>query len=580
MLIDITLMAVRGSRLGATLALVGSLLWVAPARANWTTYRGDAARSGIDWSSTGSLPFSSVWGSQTLPGDVYGQPLIYNGLVIVATESNDVYALNESTGQVVWHRNVGIPVPDSQLPCGDISPTVGITSTPVVDPETNRVFVVADTWNGSNASSIRHQLAGFNVADGTPVQGLPIAVDPPGQDPTAQLQRTALALDGGRILIGYGGNAGDCGNYHGWVVTASETGGSLLATFEVEPNSGSTGGAIWGSGTGAAVDSAGNIWVATGNGFSGDYEYQESVLKLDPNLSLLDSWAPSNWATLDSTDTDLGSGEPLLLPGGLVFQIGKEGVGYLLRTSGLGGTGGAPAFQAQVCGSTTDASFGGAIYANGVIYATCEDGLRALSLNTAAPSFAPLPGWQVTSAVTGPPIFAGGLVWANRAGGGGFDGLDPNTGQPTVTQSTSGLQRFTTPSASDGKLFVATLRTVQAYTIAKAAPPSPPGGSPPSTPAGGATPSSASSTATCGCSGARCRLTVALKVPRHARVIAAKVIFNRKVTGSKHGRKLKRLSFTPPRNRRIFTIKLRETTSDHRHLTIFVHYRQCRRVRR
>jgi outer membrane protein assembly factor BamB len=575
-------MTLRVSRLGAAVAVIGSLLlaiWAAPAEADWTTYRGDTARSGIDWSSGASQPFAPAWESQNLGGPVYGQPLIYKGLVIIATEGNDVYGLNESTGQVVWHRNVGIPVPDTQLPCGDISPTVGITSTPVIDPATSRVFVVAVAWDGSNASSIQHRLVGFNVSDGSPVAGLPILVDPPGQDPTTQLQRTALALDGGRIVIGYGGNAGDCGIYHGWLVTASETGGTLVATFEVEKDS--IGGAIWGAGNGPAVDSSGNIWTATGNGSGAPYEYQESVLKLDSNLNLLDHWAPSNWAALDSGDTDLGSGDPLLLPGGLVFQIGKEGVGYLLRTSGLGGTGGAPAFQAQVCSSTTDASFGGAIYWDGVIYAACEDGLRALSLDAAAPSFAPLAGWHVTSVVTGPPIFAGGLVWANQAGGGGFYGLDPKTGQPTVTQSTSGLQRFTTPSASDGKLFVATAQTVQAYTIANAVPPaSPPGGPPPPTPAAGATPSSASSTATCGCRGARCRLTVALKVPRRARVIAAKVIFNHKVTGSKHGRKLKRLSFTPPRNRTSFTIRLRETTSDHRHLTMFVHYHQCRRVRR
>lgn len=440
----------------------------ASARADWTTYRGDSARTGVDTSSAGSLPFAPGWTSASLGGAIWGQPLVHDGLVVVGTESDQVVALSETTGQVVWQASAGTPVPSSQLHCGDISPTVGITSTPVIDASTNRVFVVADTLTGG---SIQHQLFAFNLADGSAVPGFPVSVEPPGDVPVDQLQRPGLALAGGQVIIGYGGNDGDCGTYHGWLVSVPETGGPLLS-FEVEPSSGE--GAIWAAGNAPPVDSSGHVWVSTGNGDSGSsYGYQESVLKLDPSMNLLDHWAPSTWQSLDSGDVDLGSSAPLLLPGGLVFQIGKEGVGYLLSASSLGGTGGSPLFQASVCGG----SWGGAVYDAGIIYVTCSSGVQALELNSTAPSFSPLASWQVASAVNGPPMVAGGLVWATDWSNGMLYGLNPQTGQPVVRQSTPSMAHFATPSASDGKLFLATGQTVEAYTIANPAPiaaPAPP----------------------------------------------------------------------------------------------------------
>src|SRR5690242_12632136 len=206
-----------------------------------TTYRGDQARTGVDTSSVGSLPFAAAWTSPSLGGALWGQPLVHDGLVVVATESDQVVALSEATGQVAWQASAGTPVPSSQLHCGDISPTVGITSTPVIDPSTNRVFVVADTLTGS---TIQHKLFAFNLADGSAVAGFPVDAEPPGDVPADQLQRPGLALAGGQVIIGYGGNDGDCGTYHGWLVSIPEAGGAQHV-FEVAP-SGSEG-AIWSS---------------------------------------------------------------------------------------------------------------------------------------------------------------------------------------------------------------------------------------------------------------------------------------------------------------------------------------------
>jgi hypothetical protein len=229
------------------------------------------------------------------------------------------------------------------------------------------------------------------------------------------------------------------------------------------------GGAIWGGGDGPAVDGTGDIWVATGNGSpAGGFGYQESVLRLDENLNLLDHWAPGNWATLDAGDVDLGSSQPLLLPGGLVFQIGKQGTGYLLSASALGGTGGAPLFQARVCGG----AYGAALYTAGVIYVPCDDGMHALALAPASASFTQLAAWHVNSAAVGPPIFAGGLVWSAGTGDGVLYGLDPATGATNFSATVGSFEHFSTPSAGGGSLFVAAGDRVSAFRIAAAPPPS------------------------------------------------------------------------------------------------------------
>jgi hypothetical protein len=347
-------------------------------------------------------------------------------------------------------------VPSTALPCGNISPVVGITSTPVIDPGTGAIYVVADTSD----SGIRHRLYGLNLGDGTRTAGLPVTVDPPGSIPANQLQRAAIALDVGRVIVGYGGNDGDCGTYHGWLVAAAENGAGSLLTFEVDASG--NGGAVWGAGNGPAVDSSGAIWASTGNGSSSSYGFQESVLKLGASLSLLDWWAPSNWQFLDNNDVDLGSSDPLLLPGGLVFQIGKEGVGYLLSAASLGHTGAAPRFQAPVCSG----SFGGGIYWGGVIYVACSDGIHALALNTSAPSFSSLSGWSVNGAAIGPPILAGGLVWSAGWSNGVLYGLSPTSGATAFSADLGSFHHFTSPSAGGGRLFVANGNKVTAFAIA------------------------------------------------------------------------------------------------------------------
>ena len=398
----------------------------------WTTYRHDASRSGIDPDSTSPVTPSQAWQTTALDGEVYGQPLVYGSYVYVATENDSVYKLAAATGAVVWSAHLASPEPSSMAPCGDISPSIGITSTPVIDPASDRIYVVGAVL--ASPGVVQHELFAVDLSSGQTIAGFPIMVDPPypsGGRAVNQLQRPGLALDGGRILIGYGGNDDDCNTYWGWLVSVAVDGTQGLSSFQVDAGKGHHEGALWGGGDAPTVDAAGNVFVATGNGSgdsSSDPDYGDSVVKLNASASPLDWWAPPNWQSLDSSDADLGSSMPSLLPGGLVFQSGKDGNGYLLNGADLGHV---SAAMSEASGFCSGGSYGGSVYdpANSTIYAACNGGLRALSLDAGPPpSLAAKAGFAAPSSATGPPMIAGGLVWVTNYSSGTVYALDPTTG--------------------------------------------------------------------------------------------------------------------------------------------------------
>ena len=203
------------------------------ASSSWTVYHGDAAGLGV------AAPVASVntttraWTSPALDGQIYGEPLVSAGRVYVATENDTVYALSAATGAVAWSAHLGRPVPSGSLPCGNITPTVGITGTPVIDQSRGEIFVVADELvNGKPA----HVLAGLATASGK--VEVTTDVDPAGADTAALLQRTGLTLDDGQVVFGMGGNFGDCAAYQGRVIAVQETGGTPK-TFTVDAAAGS-----------------------------------------------------------------------------------------------------------------------------------------------------------------------------------------------------------------------------------------------------------------------------------------------------------------------------------------------------
>jgi outer membrane protein assembly factor BamB len=420
---------------------------------SWTTYRHDGARSGVDPDSTSPLAPTQAWQSPALDGQVYGQPLVYGGRVYVATENDSIYALNAATGAVVWMTHLGTPVPQSVTPCTPIGPTIGITSTPAIDPASGRIYVVTDTWDGVRTTTIAHQMFALSLSDGSVATG-PVPVDPPGSLPRYQLQRVSLALTDGKLFIGYGSYS-DCGLWHGYLVAVPEAGGPLQM-FEVDGGPGESEGSLWDSGNAPVIDSSGNVWIATGNGSSKSFDFQDAVMEFAPgSLAILDYWAPLDWSFLDGNDLDIGSSMPVLLPNGLVFQVGKQGIGYLLNAGALGGVRPAP-YEGAACDPASWAgSWGGGIYYNGVIYVACQLGLHALSLDSAHGTFTPVSGWHVDPNGVSPPIEAGGLIWSADYDNGLLVGIDPSTGQEKFSANLGGFEHFQSPSAAGGRLFVA-----------------------------------------------------------------------------------------------------------------------------
>jgi outer membrane protein assembly factor BamB len=519
----------------------------------WLTYHHDFFRTGVDPYKLASPSISSLnksWTSSTLDGDIYAEPLVARGMVFVATENNTIYSLKANTGEIIWHTSLGSPVPQSDLPCGNIDPT-GITGTPVIDLRTQTIFAVAFL-----GETHRHELFALDLSTGK--VRFETNVDPPGSDPKVHQQRGALALsfynensssslpnegtvgeEGGRegmvVYVPYGGLFGDCGPYHGSVVGAPISYVSLGSSSNsnnkdvTSNNSGSENPAgsattgseetnqqlpllsyqvpvkreagIWAP-SGPAIDQSGNILVSTGNGEPSDnFDYGDSVIKLSSDLGKVIDWfAPSNWAELDRSDTDLNAIGPSILSnnhyivsdGSMenqsnnstdtseIFQIGKEGVGYLLNGYDLGGIDG-QIFSAQVC---DEGAFGGTAYAGPYLYVPCREGLVALYLqsavgsnnnnNTAAsgsnnnndnPYSTYSVKWKGPSFNAGPPIVANGIVWSVDIENGQLYGFDQYTGETKFQEDLGKVVHFTTPSSSHGQLFVAASNNVLSFSV-------------------------------------------------------------------------------------------------------------------
>ncbi len=422
----------------------------------WTVYHRDSAGTGVVVGSGSVATGQPAWTSTVLDGELYGEPLISGGRVYVATEHDTVYALSSTTGRVVWSTHVATPVPASNLPCGDIEPTVGITGTPVIDPGRDEVFVVADELV---AGRPEHQLIGLNATTGA--SDLTEPVDPPGSDPAALLQRTGLNLTSGRVVFGFGGNYGDCSTYRGWVVGVDEAGGTPT-DFGVDRGPGQSQGAVWMGGAAPAVDGSGQVWVGVGNGSvtsgSRPYDYSDSVLELSPSMQLVQYFAPSSWPSDNASDLDL-SMAPVLLADGQVLIAGKAGIAYLLDGARLGGIGGERASLDSICRDDVN---GGSAAVGNVVFLPCLSGIVGVRVGASPASLRLV--WS-SGTGGGPPIVAAGLVWTIGQDG-TLSGLDPSTGAVRQRATIgSPANHFPTPSVGDGVLVSASADRVVAFAV-------------------------------------------------------------------------------------------------------------------
>ena len=302
----------------------------------------------------------------TISGNVYAQPLYIEGgpngpMVIAVTESNNVHALDATTGLPIWSRtDIGPPVPDT--PCGGFFPT-GITGTPVVDLASRRLFFDALI----NGSPTKHFIYSLNVDTGATTAGWPVDLNATviyNGIPfisLAQEQRGGLALVNGIVYSSYSGYVGDCGNYHGWVVGVDINNPTNVHGWATT----AMGGGIWGHG-GVASDGT-NMFVVTGNTFNtgGNWMGGEAIIRLQAGPTWTgqptDYWAPTNWFSLDQGDIDLGGVSATVIdvpgatPSQLVLALGKDSNAYLVNRNNLGGIA-LPVAQANVSGTNRGTS--------------------------------------------------------------------------------------------------------------------------------------------------------------------------------------------------------------------------------
>ncbi len=329
-----------------------------PTDATVPTYHGEQTRSGdyitptLTWQTATAMHRDPAFDGR-VDGHVYVQPLYWRlpgatrGLIIVATESDVVAALDAETGRTVWHVALGRPVPRSRLPCGNIDP-LGITGTPVIDPGAGAIYLDAMVDQGGTP---QHLIFGLRLSDGTVLPGWPINVETALRQhgvpfiPRQQNQRAALALLAGRVFIAYSGHWGDCGTYHGVVLgieTATPRPVAAWATRGLK-------GGIWAPGGISVAD--GSLFFTTGNTEGAEsWADGEGVVRLGPDLARTnnprDYYAPSDWKQLDDEDLDMSGVPPLPVdvPGlgsvaHRIVALGKDGNAYLLNRDDLGGIG-------------------------------------------------------------------------------------------------------------------------------------------------------------------------------------------------------------------------------------------------
>src|SRR6266576_1764147 len=257
----------------------------------------------------------------TIVGNVYAQPLYIDGgpggraMVIAATESNNVYALDAADGSVIWERNVGSPVSAIDLNCTKFDP-MGITGTPIVDLASRALFLDAMTTPDGGETK-KHLILSLNLDTGDINPGWPVDVEATasynGLTFTAEIQqqRPALGIVGNILYVGYG-SMRDCSLWHGWLV-------------------------------GVPIDNPSTVtaWAAATSATGGNWSGGEAVIRFQPGpiFSGLpsDYWAPTNWQSLDNQDADIGGSGALLVdvtgatPSHLVVALGKDRNAYLVN---------------------------------------------------------------------------------------------------------------------------------------------------------------------------------------------------------------------------------------------------------
>lgn len=425
------------------------------------TWHNDVARTGQNLQETilnptnvNSTTFGKLF-SFPVDGQIFGQPLYVNNVVIpgkgtfnvvyVTTENDSVFAFDAEgvNTSALWSDSFIDPAKGiTPIPCADTESNpcpflsvIGITGTPVIDPGTGTMYLVAATKENGKYVQRLHAL---DITSGAEKFGGPVVIKASVKgtgagnkdglvsfSPLHENQRTGLLLLNGVVYLGWA-SFGDVAPFHGWVLGYNATNLDQTALFNSTPN-GSDGG-VWQSGGGLSADAAGDIYLQTGNGTfdvnRGGSDYGDSFLKFNSALGLLDYFTPDDQYNLNKNDIDLGSGVGLLLPTQKgkfpdeIISAGKQGLIYVVNRSDMGKYDPKTNHVIQtVQGSTNGYWSSGAYWNSTVYYSGRKDFLSQYSLTKGLLSTSPV--YQAPEkflAGSTPSISANGstngIVWA------------------------------------------------------------------------------------------------------------------------------------------------------------------------
>jgi hypothetical protein len=497
------------------------------------TYHNDLTRAGVnaqEYALTAGTVNANSFGklfSCTVDGAVYAQPLwvanltvagARHNVVFVATEHDSLYAFDADAApcQQLWKVSLidgshGGSSTETTVPSGavgnlvgqgygDISPEVGVTGTPVIDPATNILYVVSKSVDASK-TIFYQRLHAIDLATGSEKAGSPVniaATYPISSGGTVNFsarqenQRAGLALASGRVWVAFASHE-DSPPWYGWVLGYSYAGGTFTqsAALNAAPNAGEAG--IWMSGGAPSVDSNGNMYVITGNGpfDATSNDYGDSFLQLKPGTSTLtvsSSFTPTDQADDNLLDRDFGAGGTALVlnlgtgtPSHVVVGGGKDGTLYVLDGDNLGGSGDGNAYQVIPLNGGIFAT--GAFWNNTLYLAPISEPMMAYTFDPAARKFNTtlamqssnpfgFPGATASISASGPS--SNGIVWAinshnyctPQSGGCGPAQLYAYSASALGTQlwnsTTIGADtagnavKFTVPTVANGKVYIGT----------------------------------------------------------------------------------------------------------------------------
>ena len=357
-----------------------------PAVAGTTTNSSDNLRTGwypdqpfVPPSVVNNATFGKI-ADVAINGQVYAQPLYANGVLLVATETNWIYGIDPDSGLLMWSRQVAVPWNASDIGCGDLTPTIGITGTPVINEATNTAYFVAKTYASGTSGPAAVFMHAIDLTSGTEKAGWPVQIQGNAQNnaalafnPFRTHQRPGLLLLDGVVYAAFGSHC-DFGPWQGWVAGVSEAGQLKALWTTMASGTTTSGAAIWAGGAGLVSDGAGRIFFATGNGGASSTAragnnplpncgecVERLAVQADGTLRAVDFFSPSNATNLDAVDLDLGSGGPIALPSAyfgtatypnLLAHIGKQGVVLMMNRDNLGGIKQAPGSQDNVITKT------------------------------------------------------------------------------------------------------------------------------------------------------------------------------------------------------------------------------------